>query len=259
MSTDQIVAPDAATLNEAPVAPAEQPEVAEPETTEEQAAPEAEADPREKAVRNLQRRVDRLTAAKYQTAAEAEQARREAQELRQRLAQYEGKETPQQTQQVDPVALATEIATIREVTAKSNQVASDGKKRFEGFDNAVKTLIDEAGPLVVPVAPNASVGRPTPLGEAILAARDPAAVIDFMGKNPEVAGELHGLTVVQLAYKVASIEAELSKPREPKTSNAPKPVTPVKPTNRDSGGLSPQLSPEEWQRRFYQQRAERYR
>lgn len=255
MSTEALVAPDAAT--EIPASEAVQtPEVTDPEASAETQPDEPqEPDPRDKAVKSLNRRVDRITAARYQAEARAQQASQEAEQLRQRLAQYEQGETPQPRQQ-DPLALANEIATIREVTAKSNAVAKDGEKRFEGFGKAVSVVIEEAGPLVVPIAPGQSIGRPTPLGEAILDSEDPAAVLHYLGNNPDAAADLHGLTATQVARRIARIELEIGKAKEPKQSNAPKPITPVKSAAKDDGGLSDNLPPEEWAKRFRKMRRE---
>jgi hypothetical protein len=232
------------------------PEVATPETDTQADADqsqEREEDPHAKTIKRMERRIERLTAAKYQTLAEANQARSEMDQLRQRLAQYEQGEQPQQ-QQPDPLKLATEIATIREVNAKSNAIAKEGNKRFEGFDKAVSAVIEEAGPLFVPVAPGAPVGKPTALGEAVLDADDPAAVLNYLGNNPDIAADLHGLTATQVARRIARIEIELAKPKEPKQSTAPRPVTPVKAASKDDGGLSDNLSPEEWAKRFHKLR-----
>lgn len=257
MSTETQVAPDAATQINAS-APTETPEVVEPEASTEQQPDEPqepEVDPREKAVKSLTRRVDRITAARYQAEARAQQAAQEAEALRQRLAQYEQQEAPQQ-RQPDPIALAREIAQLEKVTDRSNAVHKEGTKRFEAFDKALNVVIEEAGPLVVPVAPGAPIGRPTALGEAILDAEDPAAVLHHLGNNPDLASELHGLTPTQIARRIARIEMELAKPKEPKQSAAPRPISPVKSTVVDDGGLSDNLPPEEWARRFRKMRRE---
>ncbi len=252
MSTETIVAPEAETQTPASDLAA-QPEVATPESNVEQQPDESqkpEEDPRDKTVKSLTRRVDRITAARYQAEARAQQAAQEAEQLRQQLAQLQQGEQPQQERpQADPVALANEIATIREVTAKSNAVAKDGQKRFEGFDKALSVVIEEAGPLVRPIAPGAQIGRPTPLGEAILDADDPAALLHHLGNNPEIAAELQGLTATQVARRIARIEIEIGKANEPKRSNAPKALTPVKSVAKDDGGLSDNLSTEEWIKR----------
>lgn len=255
MSTEANAAPDVAA--ELPTSEqAETPEVATPESsaeTQPDEPQEPEVDPRDKAVKSLNRRVDRITAARYQAEARATQAAQEAEQLRQRLAQYEQGETPQ-PRQADPLALANEIATIREVTAKSNAVAKDGEKRFDGFGKAVSVVIEEAGPLVVPIAPGQSIGKPTPLGEAILDSEDPAAVLHYLGNNPDAAADLHGLTATQVARRIARIELEIGKAKEPKQSNAPKPITPVKSAAKDDGGLSDNLPTDEWIKRFHKMR-----
>jgi molecular chaperone GrpE (heat shock protein) len=254
MDQETNVPTDAGTENNAPVS-AETPEVAAPETAEQQ--PQEEQQPEKedpsKPLRNMERRIQRLTAARYQEQARAQQAAQEAEQLRQRLAQYEQppESAPAAQRQVDPVALADEIATIREVTAKSNAVAEDGSKRFgrEVFQKAVATVIEEAGPLVRPIAPNTTVGKPTPLGEAILAADDPAAVIAHLGADPELAASLAGMSPTQVVRRIARLEVELAKPAEPKQSQAPKAIPPVKPVARDDGGLSDDLPIEEWIKR----------
>ncbi len=255
MSTEANAAPDVAA--ELPTSEqAETPEVATPESsaeTQPDEPQEPEVDPRDKAVKSLNRRVDRITAARYQAEARAQQAAQESEQLRQRLAQYEQGETPQ-PRQADPLALANEIATIREVTAKSNAVAKDGEKRFDGFGKAVSVVIEEAGPLVVPIAPGQSIGKPTPLGEAILDSEDPAAVLHYLGNNPDAAADLHGLTATQVARRIARIELEIGKAKEPKQSNAPKPITPVKSAAKDDGGLSDNLPTDEWIKRFHKMR-----
>ena len=252
MTTETNVAPEAETLTPASEQ-AETPEVATPEvdaTPEPDESQKPEEDPRDKTVKSLQRRVDRITAARYQAEASASQARQEIEQYRHRLSQYEQGETPQ-AQQADPMALANEIANIREVTAKSNTVFKEGGKRFGAdFGKAVNLVIEEAGPLVVPIAPGASIGKPTPLGEAILDSDDPAAVLHYLGNNPDAAADLHGLSAIQVARRIARIELDLGKAKEPKQSNAPKPITPVKASSKDDGGLSDDLAPEEWAKRF---------
>lgn len=251
MSTETLVDPGAPTEIPAP-APTETPEVVAPEPVEQTDEPkQPEDDPRDKAVKSLTRRVDRITAARYQAEARAQQAAQEAEQLRQQLAQYTQQEDRPQPQ-ADPVALAREIATLERITEKSNTVAKDGAKRFEGFNKALSVVQDEAGPLFVPVAPG--IGKPTPLGEAVLDAEDPAAVLHHLGNNPELAAELHGLSATQVARRIARIEIELSKASEPKQSSAPKPISPVKSAAKDDGGLADSLPIEEWTKRFRQSR-----
>lgn len=204
------------TQNQAPELDAK-PEAVEPETTTPEPDATPDEDSREKAVKSLQRRVDRVTAARYQAEARAQQAEERAQQAAQRLAQYEQPE--QQTPQApDPVALAREIAKIERTTEKANNVAKDGAARFENFKTALQTLSREAGPLFD------QIGRPTPLGEVCLSADDPAALLHHLGSDPDLAAELADLTPIQQARKIARLEIEMSKPKEPAKSSAPKPI-----------------------------------
>lgn len=212
----------------------ETPEVAAPENDE-----AAERDDPTKVVKRMERRIDRLTAARYQAEARAEQAATQYEQLRAQFAQ----ENPQQVGQQDPVVLAREIAHVERITEKANGIAADGNKRFDGFGKAVQTVSAEVGALFD------KRGKATPIGEAILAADDPAALIHHIGSNPDLAADLADMTPIQQARKLARIEIEMSKPKEAPRSNAPKPLTPVKGASRDDGGVSDNLSIDEWIKR----------
>ena len=220
----------------------ETPEVAEPESNE-----AAERDEPAKVLKRMERRIDRLTAARYQAEARAERAAEEAAQLRARYS-----EQPQQAEQQDPVVLAREIAQVERVTEKANNIAADGKGRFgDSFGKSVQTVAAEVGQLFE------RTGKPTPLGEAILSSDDPAALIHHLGSNPDIAADLADLTLIQQARKLARIEIDMAKPRETKQSQAPKPISPARAVTRDTGVLSNDLPIDEWQKRFYQQMAKR--
>lgn len=130
--------------------------------------------------------------------------------------------------------LAKEIAKIERITERSNAIAGEGAKRFgDQFGNAVKMLTREAGSMFD------TYGRPTGLGEAVLSADDPAAVINALGSDPDLAAEFADLSAVQQARRIARLEIELSKAPEIKHSNAPKPITPAR------GAASTEKSPAE--------------
>jgi hypothetical protein len=242
----ELIAPDAAALQQTPGEEAPQ----ETKIEQEQADPEAEAKAeRDKAIRNLQRRVDRKHA---QAAAAEERARLAEQRAADLEARFSGGETQQRPEQpaVDPYRLADQIATVREVNHKSERVVNEGQKRFgSDFGASVRTCVEEAGPLFQ------DNGLPTAFGEAVLDADDPAALLHHLGQETDLASELNGMRPTQLARRLAQIEAELKAPKQPKQSTAPKPVSPVKPS-ADAGGLNDTLSPDEWRRRFYKMRAE---
>ena len=220
MTTEETVAPEQ--TQNAPEPTQTAPEVVTPEV--EAAADEAKPeespkeDDAEKARRAMQRRIDKRTADLYRERAEKEQ-------LAQRLSALEARVSgePEQKPAIDPVALAREIATIERVTERSNNVARDGEKRFGNeFRDALVTLQEEAGQLFHPN------GRPTALGEAVLDAEDSAALLHYLGKHPDEAAELQGLSAAQLGRRIGRIEAQMSNKPQPKpVSNAPSPARPI--------------------------------
>lgn len=125
----------------------------------------------------------------------------------------------------DVRALAREIATVERVSEKANVIAKDGNKRFADFGEALNTLREEAGDLFD------KRGLPTPIGEAILEAEDPAALIRFLGTNDDLASELQGLTPTALGRKIARFEAQMNSEPKPKpASRASDPITPIRGT-----------------------------
>lgn len=252
MDLETTVSPAAETQNPAADPLAQTPEVAEPESAEtpEQAQEEAQPDEADKSLKRMERRIQRLTAAKYQTLAEANQAKAEAEALRQKLAQYEQPED-RVPQGPDPIALAREISKIEKIAERSNAVAKEGATRYPDFEQAVQAIARDVGPLFD------RVGRTTGLGEAVLAADDPAAVLHAIGTDPDLAADLSEMTPIQQARRIAKLEAELSAPKAPPKSNAPKPLEPVKATKADAGGLDDSLDMREWTKRFYEARRNR--
>ena len=246
------VASDAATQNNAP-ALAETPEVATPEASTEQTdAPKEQADPADKAVKGLLRRVDRLTAAKYQEQARAQHAAQEAEQLRQRLAQYEApQQQPEQLtpESVLPIAqqLAQQMREQEKTRETVSSVLSKGKT-LEGFDAACNTVNE-----VIPFYERN--GAPSGFLRAVLEGDMPEKVLHYLGTNPEVAEELAGLSPTQVARRLDRIEQKLSEPAPQKVSTAPKAITPVKSAARDDGGLSDNLPTHEWIKRFNKRRS----
>ena len=116
---------------------------------------------------------------------------------------------------------AEEIALAREVARRSNDIADKGRKTYgDEFAASVSTLQDEAGPMFQ------RNGLPTALGEAILDAEDPAALLHHLGQNPDDAAELRGLSAAALGRRIAKLEAQLAAAPPQKPAQAHKPVTP---------------------------------
>ena len=238
------VAPDAATQNQASEL-AVTPEVATPEASTEQTEQPKEPDTADKAVKGLLRRVDRLTAAKYQEQARAHQAAQEAEQLRQRLAQYEAPSEREQLtpESVLPIAqqLAHQLREQERTRETVSSVLSKGKS-LEGFDAACNTVNE-----VLPFYERN--GAPSGFLRAVLEGDAPEKVLHYLGSNPDVAEELAGLSPTQVARRLDRIEQKLGEPVAPKVSTAPKAIAPVRSAARDDGGLSDNLTTEEWIRR----------
>lgn len=249
MELEAPVASGEPTQNLSPEPAQELPEVAAPDNAEPEAQADAEqpeADDREKALKRMERRIQRLTAARYEAEARAKAAAEEAARFREQFQQ------PEAQPEVDPIKLADVIARVRETNAKANQIAKVGSEKFQNFGEAVRTLNEEAGPLFN------QHGLPTALGEAVFESDDPAALLHHLGTNPEVAAELHGLTPIQLARRIARIEAQMAEPPKPKVSNAPKAIRPLSATRPAQGELRDDMPIDEWARRFREQLATRY-
>lgn len=237
MSTEETQVAPAATEIQAEIA--QQPEVATPEPEKVEQEEKPQEDEKDKTLRRMERRIN----AKHAQAAAAEErarmAMQEAEALKQRLSQYE---TPQQEQpqQVNPYELAKHIATVERINEKSNNIAQDGQRRFGAdFGEAVRTVAEEAGALFD------QYGRATAVGDAVLDSEDPAALLNYLGKNPDVAAELKGLSPAALGRRIGRIEAQINAKPQPKpVSKAPDPVKPIGATR---GTSSPaEMSMEEY-------------
>jgi hypothetical protein len=246
------VAPDAATEIPASEELAnENPDIANPETTED--PPEQTAtqeDPADKSLKRMERRINRVSAARYQAEAAARLAREESEALKTRLAQYEQPAQAPAQPQLDPMVLAREIAHVEKVTEKSNEIVKVGEKSHKDFMPTVKVLADEVGPLFD------ERGRPQPVMEAVMDSDKPAELLYFLGKNPDLAADLVGLSPAQLGRRIARLETQMAEQAKPKTSAAPRPLDPVRGGSSDTD-LRSDLSTDEWMRRREQQLKER--
>lgn len=225
MSTESLVSPAAETQN--PAAATETPDVVTPEAVgDAQDTPEqteGDSQPDTKALERMQRRIDKRTADVYRERARAEQ-------LAQRLAELEAKsgqsEQPQDKgKTADPVELAKQIARQERFNETADQLVSEGTKKHKDFKDALANLATEVGPFV-------QNGLPSPFMEAVLEVADDTKqryeLMYHLGKNPEVAEELAGLSPLKLATRLDRIQRELAEASRPKTSSAPKPLAEVR-------------------------------
>lgn len=246
MTTENNVATSPETENKA-LDTTEKPEIVEPGSTDDegQKADSSEEAKSEKTAE--QKELERLRRQVTKSHRTQGRMHQETVELRERLAQLEQKQagmTDGETQksEVDPVKLAREIATIERVTEKANAVAKDGNKRFPDFKDALDTLREEAGDLFD------KRGLPTPVGEAILEADDPAALIHYLGIHDELAAELEGLSPAALGRRIGRIEAQMAaEPKAKPLSKAAEPIAPLRGTANAAVKSLEQMSQAEYE------------
>lgn len=199
-----------------------------------------EADPpeteQERAVRKLERRVGTVTRQRYDAEARARQAEERAQRLEAQMQEWQQRRTESETtetqgekprqQGMSREEIEAEItrqadlrARVADTNRRANEIAAKGQKAFGAeFMEGVQTVMAEAGPLY------GRDGLPTALGEAIQEAEDPAALLHFLGQNPDDAAELRGLSAAAIGRRIAKLEDRIA--AQPASKPA-KPLTPV--------------------------------
>ena len=215
---------------------------------------DARAEPGEDAsLRRLQRRVDRVTAARYQAEAQARQEREARQRLEAELQQYRGTQQQDQTPSVRPEDVerladerAREIAAARDVDRRGTEITRELGKLAGAVDvgSVVQTVIDEAGPLLTPR------GTWTPLGKAIAECEAPAKVLHYLSQNPDTAAELAGLSASALGRRLARIESQIGETKAP-------PPRPLRPVTSTAGASAPKAESAMTDAEWYEARRKR--
>lgn len=202
----------------------------EPEADQSETPAESEEDGPAKTIKRLQRRIERLSAKVGGTARERDLLAQEREQLRAELSTLKGEGGQAQEsagKSVEEIAeeKAREIVRSKALNERAADVLKAGNK-LDGFEEALEALREE-----VPFADRQK--RPTPFFEALLDADNPAKLIHYLGTNPEEAAEFDGLSPAQIGRRLAKLEAKLG--AEVKTSQAPQPLKPVRPTAVSSG------------------------
>lgn len=179
----------------------------------------------QKTIRKLQRRIDRLTAGRGAATREAELLRDQLAQLQQKP---EGQKEDEPGKGIDPREVdrlanerAQQLHRQQSVAQRANAVLESGKK-LQGFDEAVNAVADE-----VPFTDRQ--GRPTPFIEAVLDADKPAELLHWLGNNPDEAAGLANLSPTQLGRRLAKLEDRIAQEAKGKTSGAPNPLKVVTP------------------------------
>jgi len=225
----------------------EEAEVVTPQVDEQQPS-ETPEDEATKALKRMQRRIDKRTADVYRERAEKEQLAQRVAELERRQQAPQGEEQPLAVDDkaIEAMALtrAKEIAQQQRFQETVQGVLKAGKALPE-FDKACNTLNEE-----LPFYERN--GKPTAFLAAVLDFDAPAKLLHHLGTNPDLAAELADLTPTRLVRRLDAIEQELNDKAKPKTSGAPKPLEPVRPAGA-ANDLSDDLSADEWMKRRRQQ------
>ena len=217
---------------------APKPDVVQQDATDGAEKPTEAKTPEQLEVERLRRALTKRDRTQGKMHGELEQLRREREQWQAKQNDTEPEKTDlRAVVEREALTLAEQIAERKEFDAKCNKVAESGKKEFKDFGDALDTLIEEAGPLVT------SKG-PTPLGDAILDSDNPAKLIHYLGKHPEIAAELEGLSTARIGRKLALIEQEMS--TKPKPSAAPKPLEPVSGRATPTLAYSPTMSDKDY-------------
>lgn len=180
----------------------------------------------------------------------------EAQEYKKRVEQYERSQPKQEREQIqiDPQEVeriigtkAQEIAHANSLIDKCNQLAARGGKEFSDWADCLNALNEE-----VPLLGQHSI--PTPFMQEVLDADDPAALVRYLGQNPDIASELADLSPTKLARRLDRIERDMK--QKPQPSSAPAPIEPVKST-ASKAMPDPEKDTEGWIAMRNKQEAER--
>lgn len=165
----------------------------------------------------FQKRIGELTREKYEAKRAADEARREAEQYREHLAQLQQGTTPE-TGQVDVTALARQEAARmlaeERFTESCNKAYSQGKAEFQDFDQAVSNLqMVGANRDFLELATSSEVGH---------------KVLHHLGRDLDEAARILSLPPVQMARELTKLEFRLTQTQAPKpVSKAPAPITPL--------------------------------
>lgn len=246
MTTEVMADAGAAAENLAPES--QEVDVATTENQDEQTEQGSERDPVKALEAKLEKERRRFERREHRRYSELAQERADRQRLEAELQRYrQPARTEEQPDAVTPDdidRLATERAQQmrREETIarQSGDIRSAAIKAAGGedkFAQAFATVVEEAGPLA-----DARTGQWTPLGEAIADSDKPGELLVYLGRNPDVAETLQGLTGGRLHRAVAKIEAQM----QTKAAPPPKPLKPVTPSGVTAGRSAAQMTDDEW-------------
>lgn len=200
----------------------------------------------------FQKRIDELTAQKYEKERDAEKAANENAVLRAALeAMQKGEEPPAKLPGAAPQdfesavqAEAARIAKLTDFNTRCNAVADRGFQEFPDFKEAAEGY----GMLG---------GAPQEYLEAVTSIPDGHKVYHYLGKNLDEAAHVLRLPPVQMALEIARISQKLNTPAKPVLSKAPAPITPLDGTSRNEFDPEKEQDMDKFAKWFFNRQAER--
>ncbi|NSX16930.1 hypothetical protein HTY52_22825 [Cupriavidus taiwanensis] len=192
----------------------------------------------------FQKRIGELTREKYEAKRAADDARAEADRLRQALAQGQQGEH-QQTEATDVQTLARQEAAKmlaeQRFNDSCNKVYEAGKSEFQDFDRAVSNL--------------QMVGASREFLELATTSDAGHKLLHHLGSDLDEAARILALPPIQMARELTKLEFKLSQPAaKPPVSKAPAPINPLGSGKAAGEGLSDDLPIDEWMRRHNQRK-----
>lgn len=114
---------------------------------------------------------------------------------------------------------AVQKAATQRFNEACNKVVENGEKEYKDFGEAIKNLA-----MVGALGQNVS----SEFLETAVELNNPHQILHYLGNNPEQASRIIGMPPKKMALEMARIEAQLSKPpAPPAVSGAPAPIIPV--------------------------------
>lgn len=186
------------------------------EQPQEAAKPAESAEDRAKKEPWFQKRIGELTREKYEARRAAEDAQRDAEQVRQYLAQIQqGDQTQQPAVDVRTLAQQEAARMIAEqrFNESCNKVYAEGAKEFDDFDASIRNL--------------QMVGVNRDFLELAATSDAGHKLLHHLGSDLDEAARILALSPVQMAREMTKLELKLGQPVAKPVSNAPAPITPI--------------------------------
>lgn len=199
------------------------------------------------------KRRERRRADEQRLMSEAEEARKDAKRTRERLdrikAAHAGEVQPKEADFADPIEYAAASALWKQRQSDARREASDLEQEATQHDTRAKEIEDQNRQerlaefqaqipeargryadfdAIIAIAQRAEIVAPH-VADLVLEGDSAADVAYYLGSNQDIARQISRMPPLAAARELGRIEALLSRPQPKTQTNAPDPITPVKP------------------------------